>query len=218
MATAAQKAAATRRAVTGTDKPAEVPAEVPAVPAEEQANPVEVPAVEEEKESVESLLGKRLDILAAGDDDDEISEETAKELAALEERINALDPFALMDEAKEQNTFRRGPVAIDYEATTSPRIKADLVKSFNAFKAPTVPGKSGTPAWLTQRFPNPELAARYYDMAKKYATFRGWTLRAAWMKESTDGVLVNIKKDENIKPTILRFAAKPAERRGSSAS
>jgi hypothetical protein len=208
---------ATVKAVTGTDTvvPADTEQGVGSVGtpvegnAEDQGNEEAKDQGDEEVKSelsVEELMALRSDLLAAEDVDTEALEK-------LEASINARDPFALMDEAKEQTEFKRGPAAIDYEAITSPRVKADLQKSFNAFKPATVPGKPGTTAWLTQRFPSAALAEAYFNQAKKYATFRDWTFRSAWMKETESGVLVNVKADDTAKPTILRFAAKPKESR-----
>jgi len=184
MATSAR----TRAAVTGkTEAPAPVE-EITEAPAEAQAEAAE-----------------------------EKTEETAEEKT---ETVDAnADPFAVLAEAVEAVEFVRSSPRIDREKTTPQRVKDDLLKSFVGYvekkdsDGEIVPNR-GTAKWLTQRFPTAAMASMYMDFAKKYAGFRDWTFRSAWMEEvqSGDGkvTLVRSKAEQS---KILRFCVKPKETR-----
>jgi hypothetical protein len=140
-----------------------------------------------------------------------VPEETAKEEPATVD-ANA-DPFAVLEEATEVE-YTRGPARIDVAAETPARIKADLHKSFDAYK-PNLDadgedtGKAGTSKWLTQKFPTAEMASMYHKLAKRYAAHMDWTFRASWMQDNGQGTLV--RSDKNVQTKVLRFCAKPKE-------
>lgn len=143
-----------------------------------------------------------------GTEEGEKSEGTEKEAEK--------DPFAVLDEAASIEEFVRTSARVDREATTPPRVKSDLQKSFNGFKPKTVDGEiipnKGEALWLTQKFPTAVMATQYLDFARKYAAFKDWTLRSVWMSETAEGTLVRSKEQTK----ILRFCVKTKEVRNAS--
>lgn len=178
---------------TAPETPAETPAEIPA------ETPAETP-------------------VADGEGTDP-TPETAPVDSGEEATDEAPDPFASLDEVLTEEAFKRGPVAKDYEKLTSPRVKGDLAKSYEKFTYArtadgTVLDKGHKPYWLTQKFPTTAMALAYFEQAKHYAKFKGWTLRSGWMIENSEGTLM--RSEGNAPSTILRFTAKPGEKRGGA--
>lgn len=111
------------------------------------------------------------------------------------------DPFAVLEEATPAE-YTRGPARVDYEAITSPRVKADLAASFAKYEYKKDPdgnnmeNVAGKSFWMTQKFPTPAMAKAYQAQGKKYAAFKEWTFRSNFLDDKT-----------------LRFCAKPKETR-----
>lgn len=162
---------------------------------------VEAPAVTEEQ--VATALNETPTVDTLIREDGETDEEYDGRVLAAAEAAKAAenDPFGALEEASEAE-YVRGARATDWEAVTSPRIKADLLKSFSKYEPARdsdgneLVNKPGKSHWLTQKFPTAAMAAEYVKQAKKYAGFKDWTFRSGFQGDTT-----------------VRFCAKPRERK-----
>lgn len=165
----------------------------------EAAEVVQEMAVETAETPVEATVEAEKVELVREDGESDEAYDARVQAAAAEEEARKADPFGALEAAVEAE-YVRGPRAIDWEAVTSPRIKADLQKSYDKYepakdeKGNVLVNKAGRSHWLTQKFPNADMAAAYVKAAKKYATFKEWTFRSGFQDDTT-----------------VRFCAKPKE-------